>query len=96
MPIYEYKCIQCNKLVTIIKPMLAINRQELCECGEVMNRQITFCIPHVFKPYWSENLASDLNPDGVWVESESHRKQLMKEANVIEAPARSSGKGKWL
>jgi len=95
MPIYEYKC-SCGEVSTVIKPMPAINRQESCKCGELMQRQLTLSIPLVFKPYWSENLVSDINPDGVWVESQSHKKQLMKEANVIEAPARSSGKGKWL
>lgn len=40
MPTYEYKCIGCDTLIEIPKPITQADSIELCEkCGEAMVKQ---------------------------------------------------------
>ena len=40
MPTYGYFCNICKKETDIVKKITEYNREEVCECGEVLQRKI--------------------------------------------------------
>ena len=45
MPVYLYKCLQCNELHSDIRQSRARNRAIKCECGGLAKRAISMEIP---------------------------------------------------
>ena len=85
MPIYDYHCANCGDLQDI---WAKIDEMELiCPgCAMSMTRLISPArIICDIEPYFDENLADVKTcPQGQWVKSRQHRKDIMKEQGLRE------------
>lgn len=84
MPIYDYKCSDCDLEQERYEKIDALEVR--CSCGGVMRRKITtrYAVHGDVKPYIDENIAK--NP--VLVKNRRHREQLMKENGLSESYGR--------
>lgn len=64
MPIYEYKCPKCDKQIEIICRISDRVKEQICECGEGMNRLISLPQPAIFIVTNRDNIIKSLNDEG--------------------------------
>lgn len=73
MPIYDYKCSQCDTVKEVIKKISELDREELCAtCSGHMDRLIVAPKLRLFRSGWYEHIA----PDPIYIDN---MKQLKKE-----------------
>lgn len=84
--IYEYKCIACDNITTLTRPMANRNDEAHCSaCGGEASLKISGGTG-----FRSNFLGSAANPgymcpvSDTWVDSERKRKQIMKDYNLRE------------
>lgn len=79
MPIYEYRCQDCNEITDAFRSVSNRDDAPECSCGGETKKIISSYRVHSdFAPYYDENLES-------YVKSKQHRKKVMKEKGVTEA-----------
>jgi putative FmdB family regulatory protein len=83
LPVYECRCLKCGKEFDGFATIEARDTIK-CECGGAVQRLIGGVKNGLqpLTPYWSENMGKE----PVFVESRSHRKQLMKERRLEIMP----------
>jgi putative FmdB family regulatory protein len=87
MPIYNYKCYECN---TEFESFSTIKDREIATCSKCGKKaKKLFIGKHCnifdpFKPYWSENISNDNKP--VLIGSRAERKRLLKERHLEILP----------
>lgn len=81
MPIYVYNCI-CGAEKETFRQIKDIEDPVPCECGRQMERIIQTPVYKDFQPYYDEHLACDAFPDGTYVKSARHKKEMMKKAGL--------------
>ena len=85
MPLYDAECRNCGPIYDI---WARINETEpdCPKCGGKMKRLIS--PTHIqcdIDPYFDENLAdAKTSPNGQWVKSRQHKKQLLKDQDLAE------------
>lgn len=85
MPLYDCKCPNCGEIEDIWARINEIN-PKCPRCSREMERLIspTRIICDI-EPYFDDNLAdSKTSPQGQWVKSRQHKRQLLKEQNLRE------------
>lgn len=90
MPLYTCECNSCQNKQDYFSTVAERDTTPKCEmCGGETKKILSFSsvVPD-FQPYLDPNIGG---PDGVWVKSKQHRKQLMKKYGVEE----KVGKGWW-
>jgi len=86
VPIYSYKCEDCETIVDEYRSIRDRDNCPTCECGGSTKKIITSYFAHGdIEPYLDPNISDK----PTWVKSKKHRRQLMEENGVIE----SYGKG---
>ena len=85
MPIYDYHCPNCGDLQDIWAKIDEMEMQ-CSECMAPMTRLISPTrIMCDIEPYFDENLGDAKKcPEGQWVKSRQHRKNIMKEQGLRE------------
>jgi len=64
--------------------------EEVCDkCSHLDS----YALPDVYfkQPYWDEHLANEKNPNGHWVHSKGHKREIMKSLGLNEAGDRIRG-----
>ena len=81
MPLYLYRCLDCNKSRTVFKPLILLNREELCPtCSTPSSRQI--CAPAIVADYPGYSCPVT----GKWIEGRrAHEENLKRQGcRVLE------------
>jgi putative FmdB family regulatory protein len=83
LPLYDYECRNCGPIIDV---WAKIDEVELvCACGGTLLRLISPTrIQCDLQPYFDENLGDRGNPQGQWVKSRQHKRQLLKEQGLAE------------
>ena len=90
MPIYDYECPNCGKVMDVWAHI--DDQEKLHFCGNWMKRLISLAnINPDFQPYLDENLGQD----PVYVKSRQHRKQLMSERGLVDKHT-STTRQRWV
>jgi len=79
MPIYLYKCQNCNAKKEIVKPLKDLDKEELC-CNLPMQRIIpplTIRDDSLIRGWW-EHIA----PEPIYIESRQHLREVCKKYGV--------------
>lgn len=81
MPLYDFQCKECSKVVE--KYAKIEEETQECDCGGEMKRLITtsFSAHGDIDPYLDENIGRE----PVWIKSKKHRRQVMKREGVYES-----------
>ena len=61
MPLYEYQCKKCNKLLQIYTSLDNIKKGVKCECGNMATRKYSLAGIHIFKPYFNVMAGEQFN-----------------------------------
>ena len=81
MPLYEYKCKECNKTFEVVKKMSDFSRVEICDCGfeaeKMINFRGTLMNTKVEEAEYNIGL-------GCWTKSKRHRKEIAKRRGLVE------------
>ena len=79
MPIYEYRCRDCQKITDAYRSVVNMWEAPDCQCGGKTRKIITrrFSVHSDLTPYYDEHLETH-------IESKQHRKQVMAEQGVSE------------
>ena len=80
MPIYVYRCLQCQREFDRTVPMAARDAQR-CDCGGAVERLFPLFHTPTFKPQWDENLG----PGKVFIESEKQYKAELKKRGLVSS-----------
>ena len=79
MPVYEYRCNDCNEITEQFQSIADRDNCPECEhCGKDTRKIISSQRVHPdFEPYYDENLETH-------IQSKQHRKKVMKEKGLVE------------
>lgn len=75
MPIYDYKCPDCSKKVSVLLPLARYNEQQFCTCGCLMNKLVTAPAVHADYPGYVSPAT------GKWVEGKRAHMEDLKRSN---------------
>lgn len=80
MPLYDYKCEECDKIQEHYKKIADSTHK--CECGGIQNRTLTtqFYAQSDIEPY----LDPHIGKEPMWIKSRQHRREVMKSQKVYE------------
>ena len=78
MPLYCYKCPECNETTEEYHMVKDRYNQRCKKCGVEMNIEIQPIVSHIFHSFWHPNLTKK----PVYVESKKHLKDLDKKYNT--------------
>ncbi len=81
MILYEYQCLDCEKITEALRTVDDRNNCPECKCGGETKKIISKSAVHSdFVPYLDENIGSE----PTWIKSKQHRKKVMKENGVTD------------
>jgi len=76
MPIYEFKCPECEKVVEVFQHSTT-QKEEICECGAVMKwKPSGFGFTFDFKSGWDMGL-------GEYVDTKKQRDDFVREKGLV-------------
>ena len=94
MPIYQYQCKRCNKLIDEYRKMCDNKKDGVCPFCNSETRFV-FTAPHNFTrlyPYMDQYIAEK----PVEIKSRSHYQQELKKRGLREKERGGGGKGQWV
>ena len=79
MPLYDYRCLECQKLTTAYRSVAKRDESPECEhCGAQTKKIISnYFVVGDLEPYYDDNLQTHIR-------GKQHRKRVMEEQGVSE------------
>lgn len=82
MPIYEYKCQTCEKVLTEMRKIATRGEDGQCECGGVAPKIFSTSFnAKVFVPYIHNNLA----PEPVFIQNSKQERHEFESRGLVDA-----------
>lgn len=84
MILYEYQCVDCDKITDALRAIDDRNNCPKCACGGETKKIISKQRVHGdFVPYLDQNIGNE----PTWIKSKQHRKEVMKKNGVTDGYA---------
>jgi putative FmdB family regulatory protein len=80
MPIYDFLCPQCGKVLDVYAKM--DEREKIHSCGSTMTRLLSLGVNAIqdIQPYMDENLG----PEPVYIRSRRHQRDELKRRGLVQ------------
>ena len=88
MPLYTFRCPECNTVKDFYRKVNGRNNIAKCQCGERMQRTPERFTAETFEPYYDEGLDCDFHNKSEW-------KSEMRRQGVIQVGDRVGGAINW-
>ena len=78
MPLYTYRCLECEATTDVFRSIARRNETPVCECGGETKKIIPkYAVHSDLRPYFDEHLETH-------IQSRQHRQKVMKDKGVSE------------